>query len=164
MLRAVVIITFVVFFGKIAQSAAAMRNWPLAVTLAIVPVVVYAAPFVFLHVSADEPFRQLHTRLGVPFVAILCAAMFLIGYGAPAVLTRAEKAGAWQFRLAFVFAVFMALLAIHLWSMVSRLGLYSPYIVPELWFAIGTAWFLAFSARIFEDDDAPPADVRKMRR
>jgi hypothetical protein len=127
-------------------------------------VLAYLAPFFLLHVSADEPLRRLYTQLGAPFVAILCAAMFLIGYGAPAVLTRAERTGAWQFRLAFAFAVFMALLAIHLWSTVSRLGLYSPYIVPEVWFAIGTAWFLAFSARIFEDDDEPPADVRRMRR
>ena len=164
MVNAIVIITFVVFFGKIAQSAAAIRNWPVAATLTVVAVFVYAAPFLFFHVSADEPFRRIHASLGAPFVAILCAAMFLIGYGVPAVLTRAERSGALQFRLAFLFAVFMALLAVHLWSTVSRLGLYSPYIVPEVWFAIGTAWFLLFSARIFEDDDEPRADVRRMRR
>ncbi|HEY4640609.1 MAG TPA: hypothetical protein VII75_04640 [Thermoanaerobaculia bacterium] len=165
MTTAIVIITFVVFFGKIAQSAARIRNWPLAATLAIVAALLYVAPFLMLRVSADEPFRRMYSSVGAPFAAILAAAMFFIGYGAPAVLTHAEKIGGLQFRIAFAFAVFMALLAVHLWSTVSRLGIYSPYIVPELWFAIGTAWFLVFSARIFEDDnDGPPADLRRMRR
>jgi len=161
MSTAIFIITFVAFIGRIVISAIALRNWLTASALSILAVAVYAAPAI-AGFSLEHQAGRLHSSLGTTFVLLLCAVMFAIGYGVPTLLAYAERNRRWM-RLAFLSAVVVTILAADLWRMELVLGLVRPYIIPETWFTAGTACFLIFKARIFEDsDDAPQLNKQRL--
>ncbi len=139
MSTAIFIITFVAFIGRVVISAIALRNWLTASALSILAVAVYAAPAI-AGFSLEHQAGRLHSSLGTTFVLLLCAVMFVIGYG-----------------------LVVTILAADLWRMELVLGLVRPYIIPETWFTAGTACFLIFKARIFEDsDDAPQLNKQRL--
>jgi hypothetical protein len=162
MSQAIFIIALVGFFGRLVYAAIAIRNWITVTLLSLLAVTIYGMPMVSGFSVARGVVRFW---AAFDFVAVvLCSALlFVIGYGVPALLARAErKSRMWKWT-AFLVGLLATFLTVDLARTIGSAHLIWVLLTPQACFVGGVIGYLVFHARIFESDsDSEPAQRRRM--
>ncbi len=151
MLTVVLLIAAAAFLGRLYFSAAALRNWPLAIGTVLLAAAAYCVPL-----AAGFPVAPALRLLTPPFSAVLAPLAFLLGFGVPTLLKRQERATRTRNAAAVAAGVFTLLFVLDL-TFFAQLALWHPFLAPHLWFAAGVALYVALRSD-FYDRSPNPAD------